>query len=199
MPTAHPSAAAMPLYDLPDGYDLDHLNGALTHLTQYRTAVDGGAHRGIWTRELARNFDFVIAFEPRETLALQIPCGFVHYVALGERQGTCSIAEGTKNTGQGHVVEGKDVPMYPLDFFDVKNVDFLKLDLEGYELYALKGAEQTIHDQRPAILVEQNGLCERYGYTNYDLANWLKKMGYDRADSWGVDVLYLHREYRRRL
>ena len=122
----------------------------------------------------------------------------MHTVALGEREGACSLAEGAKNTGQGHVVDGKDVPMWPLDHFDVKNLDFLKLDVEGYELFALKGAEQTIHNQRPAILVEQNGLSERYGYDATDLAVWLKEHGYQRADSWGVDVLYLHREYRRR-
>ena len=199
MLTAHRSDAATPLYDLPDGYDLDHLRGALKHLDRFRTAVDGGAHRGIWTRELARNFDVVIAFEPREELALQIPCGFVHTVALGEREGTCSIAEGSKNTGQGHVVAGEAVTMLPLDHFKIMRLDFLKLDLEGYELPALKGAEQTIHDQRPAIMVEQNGLSERYGYDAVELGLWLKNMGYARADSWGVDVLYLHREYRRRL
>lgn len=188
------------LRELPDDYDLDHLLGALKHLERFRTAVDGGAHRGIWTRELARNFDQVIAFEPREHLARQIPCGFVHYVALGETEGVCSMAEGEKNTGQGHVVDGKDVYMAPLDHFGVTRLDFLKLDLEGYELPALKGAERTIRAWRPAIMVEQNGLSQRYGYTAADLHNWLAERGYRRIESWGVDVLYLpNDEYSRRL
>lgn len=188
------------LRELPDDYDLDHLRGALSYLQRFRTAVDGGAHRGIWTRELARNFDQVVAFEPREHLARQIPCGFVHYVALGEREGICGMAEGLKNTGQGHVVEGSDFYMAPLDQFGVTQLDFLKLDLEGYELPALKGAERTIRAWRPAIMVEQNGLSARYAYTAADLHNWLAERGYARVNSWGVDVLYLPKnEYCRRL
>lgn len=149
---------------------------------------------------MARNFDQVIAFEPNDSLALQIPCGFVHHVALGERKGLCSIAEGTKNTGQGHVVPGNDVMMMPLDDFEIRDLDFLKLDVEGYELPALKGGEETILQWRPAIMVEQNGLCENYGYTHVDLYAWLKRRGYVRAQAWGVDVLYLPtNEYSRRL
>lgn len=188
------------LQELPDEYTLDHLRGALSYLSRFRTAVDGGAHRGIWTRELARNFDQVIAFEPKEILAAQIPCGFVHYVALGEQQGRCSIAEGMKNTGQGHVVAGDDVLMMPLDDFGIVDLDFLKLDVEGYELPALKGGEETIMEWRPAIMVEQNGLCENYGYTHIDLHGWLLRRGYVRVQSWGVDVLYLPKnEHRHRL
>ncbi len=197
--TASESRSSGALYDLPDDYDLDHLRGALGYLERFRTAVDGGAHRGIWTRELARNFDLVIAFEPREALAAQIPRGFVHYCALGEAEGTCAMAEGDKNTGQGHVIEGETVPVLPLDRFHIEHLDFLKLDLEGYELPALKGAEQTIANERPAILVEQNGLCARYGYSDADLVRWMHEHGYRRAESWGVDVLYLHaHEHRRR-
>lgn len=186
------------LRELPDDYDLDHLRGALSYIDRFRTAVDGGAHRGIWTRELARNFDQVIAFEPREALARQIPCGFVHYVALGEQKGLCSIAEGSKNTGQGHVVDGKDAMMMPLDNYAIHELDFLKLDVEGYELPALKGASGTIEAWKPAIMVEQNGLSERYGYTEKDLRAWLAKRGYERVHAWGVDVLYLPKNERRR-
>lgn len=196
----HPLSENVSLRDLPDDYDLDHLRGALSYLTSFRTAVDGGAHRGIWTRELARNFDQVVAFEPREALARRIPCGFVHYVALGEREGRCSMAEGAKNTGQGHVVAGDDVQMLPLDHFGIRELDFLKLDLEGYELPALKGGEKTIAEWQPAIMIEQNGLCEHYGYTLIELAGWLRRRGYVRVQSWGVDVLYLPaNEHRRRL
>ena len=103
----------MALLDLPDDYTLDHLRGALAHVKQFRVAVDGGAHRGIWTRELCAKFKLVVAFEPNETLAVQIPCGFVHYVALGDRPGACAMADGPKNTGQRHVIPGTGTPITP--------------------------------------------------------------------------------------
>lgn len=187
------------LLDLPDDYTLDRLRAALTYVKKFRVAVDGGAHRGIWTRELGRKFKTVIAFEPNEELAVKIPCGFVHYVALGSSSGQCAMADGEKNTGQRHIIPGWGVQVRTLDSYKIKNLDFLKLDLEGYELPALRGAEETIIDSRPAIVVEQNGLCERYNYTMLDLIDWLKKHGYYRMDSWGVDVLYQYRERRRRL
>lgn len=179
------------LADLPDDYTLDRLRAALMYVKRFRVAVDGGAHRGIWTRELAKHFRTVIAFEPNEALALKIGVGFVHYVALGESPSECAMTDGEKNTGQRHVVPGEGTRIAALDAFGIRDLDFLKLDLEGYELPALKGAARTIEEYRPAILVEQNGLCQRYGYTMLDLVDWLKHRGYLRVDSWGVDVLYL--------
>ena len=63
------------------------------------------------------------------------------------------MAEGDKNTGQGHVIAGEAITMLPLDHFKIARLDFLKLDLEGYELPALKGAEQTINYYLPAIML----------------------------------------------
>ena len=187
------------LRDLPDDYDLDHLTGALEHLTDFRVAIDGGAHRGIWTREMAKRFEAVIAFEPRRYFSEQIVGAeehiFVFPFALGANYGSCDIRDGDKNTGQAHVTKGLTYTMRPLDFYDFEHVDFLKLDLEGYELLALHGAAQTIETWHPAILVEQNGLSERYGYTDDDLAQWLGQHGYELTAEFGVDKLYCH-EYR---
>lgn len=188
-PTVAPATTA--LLDLPDDYTLDRLRAALAYVKRFRVAVDGGAHRGIWTRELSKRFKAVIAFEPNEQMALKIGVGFVHYVALGESPGECGMADGDKNTGQRHLVAGAGTLIRALDAFQIRDLDFLKLDLEGYELPALKGAARTIDECRPAIMVEQNGLCERYGYTMLALVDWLKRRGYRRVDSWGVDVLYL--------
>ena len=53
--------------------------------------------------------------------------------------------------------------------------DFIKLDLEGYEIFAIRGAERTIKEYHPVMLVEykhwkrfgQEGateLLEKWGY-----------------------------------
>lgn len=184
---------------LPDGYDLDHLRGALEYLTQFRVAVDGGAHRGIWTAEMVTRFESVVAFEPRREYADAITDALVFDVVLGAEMGRCAIVEGDKNDGQAHVADGATHTIRPLDWYGLADVDFLKLDLEGYELNALHGAKETIEGSRPAILVEQNGLCARYGYTVDDLERWLVAAGYTETAAFGVDHLWLPNARRRRL
>jgi hypothetical protein len=46
----------------------------------------------------------------------------------------------------------------PLDsLVDVNNIWFMKLDVEGLEYEALKGAKRIIEENHPIILIEQNG------------------------------------------
>jgi hypothetical protein len=58
------------------------------------------------------------------------------------------------------------------------DVDFIQLDIEGFELRALKGAAETITRSHPVIMVEQKGLGERIGDTDTEVVAWLERMGY---------------------
>lgn len=180
----------MALQDLPDDHDLSHLYRALSYVEKFDTALDVGAHRGIWTRVLKTRFNTVIAFEPVLPLFKQLPEPKFS-VAIGDRHGTCNIAPGPENTGQGHVVDGDSIPIRPLDYFRLENVDFLKLDVEGYELFALTGAEVTIRTCHPVILLEKNGLSERYGVTDSDIDTYLDTLGYEWVKQWNKDHLYV--------
>ena len=58
----------------------------------------------------------------------------------------------------------------------------LKLDAEGSELPALRGAAELLRARRPLILVELNPASARAaGYTMGDLFDFLVAAGYDRA------------------
>lgn len=54
------------------------------------------------------------------------------------------------NTGYQRV----SVPQHTLDSYNYENVDIIKIDVEGYELEVLKGADQTIAKNRPIVQVE---------------------------------------------
>ena len=54
------------------------------------------------------------------------------------------------NTGYQRV----SVPQHTLDSYHFENVDIIKIDVEGYELEVLKGADQTIANNRPIVQVE---------------------------------------------
>ena len=150
------------LTDLPDNWQHRDIAVALGFVTRFGLAIDGGAHRGTVTAQLLRRFERVVAIEPGP-LAERIPAAAeVIRAALGDKPGRCDMRDGTENTGQRHVVPGDAVDVITLDSLGLAP-DFIKLDVEGCEYTALIGGEQTIRTYRPVIMLEDNGLSERYG------------------------------------
>jgi FkbM family methyltransferase len=129
------------------------------------TALDIGANVGLWGRDLVDNFAKVVAFEPvaifRECLEKNVVGDnfFISPLALGDHdtQATMIITEG--NTGHSHLDPATlgtgDVQVVKLDNLNMENVDYIKIDCEGYEYRVLQGAEQTVKRCRPIIVVEQ--------------------------------------------
>lgn len=180
--------------DLPDFHDLNNLRAALGYVEGRGLAIDAGAHRGIWTREMAGQFETVYAFEPVTANFNRLPVlSNVHRfnVALGGHNGSVEMQPGRENTGQWHIARTVGQTMLAiLDDFEL-SPDFLKIDVEGYELPVLKGAEETIERSRPAIMLEMNGLCGRYGYTEKDMVQWLTDRGYRQALRRNKDYLFV--------
>lgn len=176
----------------PRGFEIDHLQLALSHCNQFRTAVDGGAHVGTWTCELAKHFEHVIAFEPAEDTfrclerntedSGKVIC---HRTALGANSEEQAIADDRSrkgNTGARHIAPGKGVTVAPLDAWALDDLDFLKLDVEGYELFALKGAVETLKRCKPVVLIEAKAFYPpRYGVHYLDATKFLEGLGYREA------------------
>lgn len=177
-------------------HDLDHLHAALNRVPESRrhTAIDGGAHRGIWTRELSRLFERVVAFEPHPGHAEQIegPDNVeVYECALGSSVEEAALVTDTDNDGQYHLMPGEGTWIAPLDSFGLRNVDFIKLDVEGFEQPALEGGYTTIKESRPWVMIERNGLAEtRYGADPEGADKRLRQWGYRHVEKWNKDHLY---------
>jgi len=54
----------------------------------------------------------------------------------------------------------------------------LKIDVEGYEYFALRGGCATLRRARPAVLCELNGLHRRYGLTDALLLDFFSDLDY---------------------
>ncbi len=64
---------------------------------------------------------------------------------------------------------------------DLTRLDFMKIDIEGSEMSALKGGSKTISRFRPIIVIEYNQMtARRANYTVEDLDNLLDSFDYDR-------------------
>lgn len=128
------------------------------------TAVDVGAWYGPWTRGLRRIADQVVSVEPVPELARHVAGAFpdvrVIEAVASDHPGTAQLFLPTGGPGAGtSSVEHGDGPTatvqrITIDSLELTGVGFMKLDVEGHEMPALLGAEQTIKRDRPLLIVE---------------------------------------------
>lgn len=128
------------------------------------TFIDGGANHGLLSFGLAAKHgdrvDFHL-FEPNPKLVSSIKLTSLRYpamrlhlnpVAISDEPGSVSFVVNEGQTGASHIAEsgeqGVEVPAITLDsYIDLNGigaVELLKLDVEGFELPALRGATQSI-------------------------------------------------------
>lgn len=62
----------------------------------------------------------------------------------------------------------------------IKNIDLIKIDIEGFELKALHGMTKTIDDMQPSLCIELNEVClTDLGTSGKEILSWLKKRDYN--------------------
>lgn len=172
-------------------YQYAKLEAALSHVKSFRLALDIGAHVGFWSMWLERKFDSVHAFEPSQLHAKcwrqNVKSAVLHECALGSETGSAGISGDPGNTGKTYIDGAGSVDVLRLDDFDFQNVDFVKIDVEGYEAAVIDGGAETLLRDRPIIIVESNGQHDRYGLE--DPVKCLEKMGACVIDALGKDFV----------
>ena len=137
--------------------------------------LDIGANIGAHTVPLAQLVGaagVVVAFEPQPTLHKilcanlvlnSVPNVLTYAMALGSCEGECLIpvldytqSNNFGGIGMDMVQEGEAVPLTTLDSFQLERVDFIKLDVEGFESKVLEGAAETIARCRPIMYIEND-------------------------------------------
>jgi FkbM family methyltransferase len=63
------------------------------------------------------------------------------------------------------------------EFPELLQTSVLKCDVEGYELYVLRGARQVLEKARPVVILEI-GNYEKQGYTARDVYNFFRERNY---------------------
>jgi FkbM family methyltransferase len=160
---------------------------AMAACKQFRNAIDIGGHVGLWSFNLSHKFKHVDAFEPmqahRDCFAKNVLATrsnvTLHACALGSTEGSVSMVTEKTSSGDTRVGGEGDIPMKTLDSFNLNDVDLIKIDCEGYELFVIKGGVETIRRCRPTIIVEQKpGHGGAYGLSDTAAVSFLKDMGY---------------------
>lgn len=104
----------------------------------------------------------------------------LHRIAAGDAEGTLTLSVGKH--GLNHVVrgDGTTVPQRRLDDIIGDRVPHaLKLDVEGYEMHVLRGAPRILaNPDFKVVMVEINGLIERYGESVEGIRTHLRSYGF---------------------
>lgn len=174
----------------PRGFEIDHLETALQYVRHWRCAVDGGAHIGTWTAFLAERFAQVVAYEPAEDTWACLHQNMRRFrnvvavqCALGEAPAVCDLVDDPRregNTGARFLRKNEEgsVEVRTLDSENYQELDFLKLDVEGYEAFALLGARNTLQRLHPVVLIEEKkGMSERFDLVTGAAGELLKRWG----------------------
>jgi FkbM family methyltransferase len=159
----------------------------LEHIKEGDVVVDAGAFIGDHTiayLEKAGESGVVIAFEPNpkafQCLIHNCPKAKAFNYGLCSHSGEAFL-ELCENVGASSIGEaGEAIKLMCLDELNLDRLDFIKLDVEGYELRALRGGEGLIDTHRPKMWIEINrGALEKHGASAREIFTFLLDYGYE--------------------
>ena len=183
-------------------YQQGALDAAFKYVKKFDVAIDAGANIGLQSVRLAQKFNQVHSFEPttvnydclvnnaKNFLNIQI-----YKTGLGEREESAIIKlpVESKNCGAFSIIDfnnteypvlEEEIKISPLDKFQL-SPDFIKIDTQGFELFILKGAENTLKN-KPVLLLE----CEKKQEKQL-ISNYLMPLGYTVIETVRKDSIWI--------
>ena len=135
----------------------------MPHVKQWRNCLDIGSNVGQWTRPLAKRFDSVTCFEPnpnfRECFNKNITESNVTLFPFGLSDHEHTVTQGMNATHLNEIVgdtspRDGDIECRTLDSFGLTDVDYIKIDVDGFEIALLNGARETLSKNNAVINIE---------------------------------------------
>ena len=135
-------------------------------------ALDIGANEGFFAHHLLPLASSVVAFEPLPQMLSRLRKNYaskmeIHGVILSDSEGQAELrypaggymsatiaATNSAALESGRVIETVVAPMKTLDSFNLTNVGFVKIDVEGHEEAVLHGGMNTLRREKPNLMIE---------------------------------------------
>lgn len=159
--------------------------------------IDAGANFGYNSVLMGKkigNKGNLIAFEPQRIIYQQLNGNLIlnnifnattFNAALGNSQSVITLSPvnyesswvniGDTSIGHG----GEEVYTYELDQIQETKIDFIKIDVQGYELFALQGAKQILSSHKPTLFIEiEPHQLDKFSVTSSQLVEYIKSFGY---------------------
>jgi FkbM family methyltransferase len=165
-----------------------------------KASIDIGANKGVFTYLLSKMSTHVYAFEPnpkvyKVLISRKIKNAITYQVAISDKSEVTQLLiplnDKTKRYSNSGASLSKikvsgasksvQVEAKTLDSYAFKNIGFIKIDVEGHEISLLKGATNTLKENRPVLMIE---LEERH--TKQPIESLIKEV-----ESYGYRSLFM--------
>ncbi len=176
--------------------------------------IDVGANIGTWTLfawSKVGNVGKVFSYEPHPTtykylrgnVLLNQACSIrIENCGIGNKEGTLyftnSLDDQNHITGESEI-DSIQIPVKKLDdLLELENkIKVLKIDVEGYELFALQGALKTLGKTEVLIFESWEVSQSKYKYTTPELVSFIQNCGFKiyRMGDNGIFTLIENKEY----
>ena len=171
---------------------------SLRYVSSYRNALDIGSNIGQWTRPLAKIFDKVICFEPNPNFRgcfrknISEANVVLHPDALSSHSHTAE--QGKTDTHLNHTVgdtepRDGDIKCRALDSFKFTEIDYVKIDVDGFEVPLLEGAKETLTINSPVINIEMKR--RKRPLTTRRATKILNDLGYEYVKTTKSDEIWI--------
>ena len=163
---------------------------------RFRTVIDVGAWCGTWSSEMSQFANSIKAFEPNSTnfKCLERNAGrypninpFIY--ALGDKDGFLNMTNDDFTQAIRIEESQGKTPVKTIDSFGWTDVDLIKIDVEGYEMKVLHGAEETLKNTQ-LLMIELNNNTKKYGSSNTQIEGYLKEIGFYEIINIWPDKVY---------
>lgn len=166
----------------PSTYQFRQYNAGVRQVKRTRTAIDVGAHIGIFTTRYAQDFRRVVAIEPQNIEYLRYNTQQYDNVEIYHNAASNSVGEQvflynpSHNNSNSGAWEITDTPTeystttITVDSLNITDADLIKIHTQGVEYSVIEGAHNTIEKCRPVIHIESRDddlirwLCGKYNY-----------------------------------
>ena len=160
--------------------------------------IQAGGNCGVFAKEFAKTWKDVFTFEPNDLnhVCLARNCTeeniHIYNAALGDNNDMVKVDQSAdhlpNNCGAFQVIGEGNTPTIRIDDLNLAP-DLIFLDIEGYELFALLGAEETLKKHKPVIVIENKPVPLTYGIKPEEVIEYLVCMGYKVAERVQRDVV----------
>lgn len=188
-------------------YQDNDFQAAIKYVTNFRVGIDGGANYGLVSYKMSKLFETVHAFELIDTVSdhlkinvknFELDNVIIYNSGLGEIDENVVVRFNPRRSFSSQVVapdsarrSNKTATTMTLDSLNLENVDFIKLDTEGYEGFIFRGAKETIERCKPVIYFENKGKNTIWDEPMSPVEQ-LTEYGYVMVENFGKDCVMVY-------